>query len=118
MTRFPRIGRGKHNIHFDPHESEYHDVLIELADACHISDILSYHTKKQCCIRESGLTVTHPQLLLAPQHLSTVANSDDDCNTESQDSSANAPIATSASQYNKNRAYGSLSSKLTISNLL
>jgi hypothetical protein len=60
ITRMPRIGRGKHNIHFDPQFSEQHRILEELTHAAHFSDILTHYMGTKCTLRESGVTITRP----------------------------------------------------------
>lgn len=60
IVRMPRIGRGKHNIHFDPQFSEQHKVLAELATESHFADVLTAYMQAPCSIRESGVTMTRP----------------------------------------------------------
>ena len=60
IVRMPRIGRGKHNIHFDPEFSEQHKVLAQLTYDSHFSEMLSIYMGKKCTLRETGLTVTRP----------------------------------------------------------
>mmetsp|Transcript_77302 Transcript_77302/g.151677 ORF Transcript_77302/g.151677 Transcript_77302/m.151677 type:complete len:326 (+) Transcript_77302:45-1022(+) len=60
IIRMPRIGRGKHNIHFDPEFSEQHKVLEKLANESHLSEVLSQYMKAPCSIRESGMSMTRP----------------------------------------------------------
>jgi hypothetical protein len=60
IVRMPRIGRGKHNIHFDPEFSEQHRIIAELAQASHFSEFLSAYMNKPCTLRETGLTMTRP----------------------------------------------------------
>lgn len=60
IVRMPRIGRGKHNIHFDPETSPQHAVLAELAQNAHFSDLLTQHMGTPCTLRESGISMTRP----------------------------------------------------------
>ena len=60
ITRMPRIGRGKHNIHFDPLESPQHAALAKLASESHFSELLSKYMGAHCSLRESGISITRP----------------------------------------------------------
>jgi hypothetical protein len=60
IVRMPRIGRGKHNIHFDPQFSEQHQVLAELAAESHFAELLTSYMQAPCSIRESGISMTRP----------------------------------------------------------
>ena len=62
IVRFPRIGKGKHNLHFDPNgESEQHNVLAELASAAGLHQLLSIsHDGKAVSLRETGVSMTAP----------------------------------------------------------
>jgi len=60
IVRMPRIGRGKHNIHFDPLESPQHAALEKLAAESHFSDLLSRYMEAHCSLRESGISITRP----------------------------------------------------------
>lgn len=60
IVRMPRIGRGKHNIHFDPEFSLQHKVLEQLTFDSHFSELLTTYMGKKCTLRETGLTVTRP----------------------------------------------------------
>lgn len=60
IVRMPRIGRGKHNIHFDPEFSEQHKVLDKLARQSHLAEVLSHYMNAPCSIRESGMSMTRP----------------------------------------------------------
>jgi hypothetical protein len=60
IVRMPRIGRGKHNIHFDPEFSPVHHAIAQLAKDSHFSEFLSYHLKIPVTLRETGLTMTRP----------------------------------------------------------
>lgn len=70
IVRMPRIGRGKHNIHFDPEFSQQHRAIAELAQASHFSDFLTAYMKKPCTLRETGLTMTRPINTDSHSHLS------------------------------------------------
>eukprot|EP01038_Epipyxis_sp_PR26KG_P012079 gene12079-16164_t len=60
IVRLPRIGRGKHNIHFDPEFSIHHDSAANFADVAGFSLRLSQHTGKVCTLRETGISLTRP----------------------------------------------------------
>lgn len=60
IVRRPRIGRGKHNIHFDPLESPQHAALEKLAADSHFSGLLSKYMGAHCSLRESGISITRP----------------------------------------------------------
>jgi hypothetical protein len=60
IVRMPRIGRGKHNIHFDPQFSEQHQALAELAAESHFAELLTSYMRASCSIRESGISMTRP----------------------------------------------------------
>ena len=49
IVRLPRIGRGKHNVHLDPYESDEHQAVCAVMDACNIPTLLSQHTGKVIC---------------------------------------------------------------------
>ena len=60
VVRMPRIGRGKHNIHFDPEFSKEHAALEKLAKESSFTEILSAYMNKTCVLRECGISVTRP----------------------------------------------------------
>jgi hypothetical protein len=84
LVRLPRIGRGKHNIHFDPFESDCHRALVDLAERAGLTQMLTCHAnstsvsiancrvndvdeadgdevvRKVCSIRETGMSMTRP----------------------------------------------------------
>lgn len=60
VVRMPRIGRGKHNIHFDPFLPGTHNTLADLAEESSFSKILSSYMRKECSIREYGISMTRP----------------------------------------------------------
>lgn len=62
IVRMPRIGRGKHNIHFDPEFSDQHQVLFQLVAEAGVLDILSSVSGGVCSLRESGMSLTRPQI--------------------------------------------------------
>jgi hypothetical protein len=62
ITRLPRIGRGKHNVHFDPEFSSCHTVLANLLESSSLLEALSYYMGGKCSLRETGLSVTRPHL--------------------------------------------------------
>jgi ectoine hydroxylase-related dioxygenase (phytanoyl-CoA dioxygenase family) len=74
ITRMPRIGKGKHNIHFCPEMSNHHQLLVALASEAHFSDILSFYMSKKCTLRETGISLTRPA-----QAVSGVDVDDHDC---------------------------------------
>lgn len=61
ITRMPRIGNGKHNIHFDPEFSEEHKALSRLVSSSPILNLLSHYMGFECSLRESGISVTRPK---------------------------------------------------------
>ena len=58
IVRLPRIGRGKHNVHLDPYESDCHAALVRLLEASGICALLSEWTGKTCSVRETGFSLT------------------------------------------------------------
>ena len=62
IVRMPRIGRGKHNIHFDPYMSDQHAALERLAKESHFTEVLSAYMNADCVIRESGVSITRPSV--------------------------------------------------------
>jgi hypothetical protein len=86
VVRTPRINPGKHNIHFDPYESEQHRALAALAEQAGLAEMLTRYqrevelvdtteegegrggqTSRPKCVslRETGLSLTAPSFLLA-----------------------------------------------------
>jgi hypothetical protein len=63
IVRMPRIGRGKHNIHFDPEFSEQHQVVFQAITEAGILELLSSVTGLVCSLRESGISITRPSTL-------------------------------------------------------
>lgn len=61
ITRMPRIGNGKHNIHFDPEFSPEHKALNDLVSNSPVLKLLSHYMGFECSLRESGLSVTRPK---------------------------------------------------------
>lgn len=61
ITRMPRIGDGKHNIHFDPEFSQEHRVLADLIESSPLLSCLSHYMDAPCALRESGISVTRPR---------------------------------------------------------
>lgn len=61
ICRMPCIGKGKHNIHFDPEFHPIHQALLTLITNAGILDLLSQYTHSTCSLRETGLTVTRPR---------------------------------------------------------
>lgn len=60
IERMPRIGRGKHNIHFDPLLSKQHCAVADLARESCFSETLSMYMGKLCTLREAGISLTRP----------------------------------------------------------
>ena len=60
IIRMPRIGNGKHNIHFDPHYSKQHLALNNLANDAGFDQLLSLYMGKSCNLRETGISITSP----------------------------------------------------------
>lgn len=58
LVRLPRIGRGKHNIHFDPHLSSHHAYLAALVDFIQLPPLLSLCSGRICSLRETGFSLT------------------------------------------------------------
>ena len=54
------IYTGKHNIHFDPYESNQHKALVNMIIEAKITDLLSAFSKKTCTVRETGFSMTRP----------------------------------------------------------
>ena len=63
IVRIPRIGNGKHNVHFDPQFSKQHGVLQQLAAEAGFAQLLSAYMGKECSLRETGISVTRPILI-------------------------------------------------------
>ena len=63
IVRIPRIGNGKHNVHFDPQFSKQHGALQQLATEAGFAQLLSVYMGKQCSLRETGISVTRPMLM-------------------------------------------------------
>ena len=82
ITRMPRIGQGKHNIHLDPYLSNHHLVLSQLATQSHLAELLSKYMNRACSLRECGLSLTRPCI-----RESTYSWSSDDHDNGSNDSS-------------------------------
>jgi hypothetical protein len=61
ITRMPRIGKGKHNIHFDPEFSSQHAFLVEMIEESKMLDMLSLISQKTCSLRETGMSLTCPK---------------------------------------------------------
>eukprot|EP01041_Mallomonas_annulata_P003786 gene3786-7520_t len=87
ITRFPCIGNGKHNIHFDSIDSEYHKILANLAESSHFSSLLSAYQQKTCVLRETGMSVTRPKIPITSSYntnndiQSTILDDYDDSHT-------------------------------------
>ena len=79
VVRTPRINPGKHNIHFDPFESEQHDALADMAAASDLENMLTDYqhqiskldisddedtndtfSNRRISLRETGLSLTAP----------------------------------------------------------
>jgi hypothetical protein len=61
VTRLPRIGHGKHNIHFDAYGSEGHDILSEIAKLGRFEEMLSAYQDSPCSLSEAGISITRPR---------------------------------------------------------
>ena len=98
VVRTPRINPGKHNIHFDPYDSEQHARLDEMARAIDLEDILgnyqtaiekqldlskaennSLQNRRRSCLRETGLSLTAPLDIVveAPNRADATADTSD-----------------------------------------
>lgn len=64
ITRMPRIGKGKHNIHFCSDTSPQHDALARLADRGSFQHLLSVNGRT-AALRETGVTITRPAQRIA-----------------------------------------------------
>lgn len=60
LVRLPRIGRGKHNVHLDPYDSDVHAALADLLTQIGIPALLTRCTGKACSVRETGFSMTSP----------------------------------------------------------
>lgn len=60
ISRHPRIGRGKHNIHLEAYSSPIHEALACMAKEAGIDDLLSAYQGKTSHLRETGLSITCP----------------------------------------------------------
>lgn len=60
IVRLPRIGNGKHNVHFDPEFSPEHEALSRLIEQSVVLPYLSFYMGKRCSLRETGMSVTRP----------------------------------------------------------
>lgn len=60
IVRLPRIGNGKHNIHFDGYNSPQHLALARMAKEAGIDSLLSTYQGKDTQLRETGLSMTCP----------------------------------------------------------
>lgn len=69
ITRMPRIGNGKHNIHFDPQFSVQHSQLQKLTERANLDKILSNYMGKECSLRETGISITRPTMKLGAESL-------------------------------------------------
>ncbi len=96
IERMPRIGRGKHNIHFDPLVSSHHQTLAELAKASFFSDALSKYMGKLCSLRETGISLTRPRL--AHSEVRNVANNNINDTKGNKDSKEHSKYGDSAGE--------------------
>ena len=62
ITRLPRIGNGKHNIHFDAFESQHHAILAEFVQTSGVLHLLQTYLEGTVQLRETGLSATRPFL--------------------------------------------------------
>lgn len=60
IVRLPRIGNGKHNVHFDPFSSHHHGILKDAAREMQLCVILTKYLQRECILRETGLSLTRP----------------------------------------------------------
>ena len=74
IVRLPRIGNGKHNVHFDPLFSKQHKVLQRLAAEASFDELLSKYMGKQCSLRETGISITRPMRIDHNSSCSSVAS--------------------------------------------
>ena len=62
VSRLPRIGDGKHNVHFDIFESHHHGLLTEFIHDCGLLHLLQAYLGCKVQLRETGLSVTRPMV--------------------------------------------------------
>lgn len=60
IVRLPRIGNGKHNVHFDPEFSPEHETLSRVIEKSAVLPYLSFYMGQKCSLRETGMSVTRP----------------------------------------------------------
>ena len=60
IARLPRIGNGKHNMHFDAFESQHHAILADLVHTSGVIQLLRGYLGSSVQLRETGLSVTRP----------------------------------------------------------
>lgn len=76
ILKLPRIGKGKHNIHFDPEFSSEHMLLEKMATEMHITEILEIYLGKKCSLRETGLTLTRPLFIFTKEQINDIDDID------------------------------------------
>lgn len=82
ITRLPRIGRGKHNVHFHPEFSPQHQALVELVSEGRVIDILTNYWGQQYSLRETGFTMTRPMTERSASDQTGITDSERFCLTE------------------------------------
>ncbi|GMH42319.1 hypothetical protein BSKO_10238 [Bryopsis sp. KO-2023] len=60
VVRSPFVGDGKRNVHFDPHESEAHFGMADLARESMLEDVIRAYAGEECSLSETGFSVTRP----------------------------------------------------------
>jgi hypothetical protein len=60
IVRYPRIGKGRHNVHHDPLTSRQHAALADLAESAQVPALLTRYHGKPTFLRETGFSVTSP----------------------------------------------------------
>lgn len=60
IVRLPRIGHGKHNVHFDAYESRYHKLLVDFIKESSLDNVLTACMRREMHLRETGMSVTRP----------------------------------------------------------
>jgi ectoine hydroxylase-related dioxygenase (phytanoyl-CoA dioxygenase family) len=62
VLRSPRIGRGKHNVHFDAYGSACHSAMARLAAEGHFEELFSAYQATECSLSETGVSLTQPRM--------------------------------------------------------
>eukprot|EP01004_Peranema_trichophorum_P007720 NODE_6494_length_879_cov_26.149471_g5899_i0.p1 GENE.NODE_6494_length_879_cov_26.149471_g5899_i0~~NODE_6494_length_879_cov_26.149471_g5899_i0.p1 ORF type:complete len:255 (+),score=49.09 NODE_6494_length_879_cov_26.149471_g5899_i0:52-765(+) len=60
VTRKPKLGNGKTNVHFEPYGSRIHQALSTLSMENHVHELVTTYLGKDCILSETGLSITRP----------------------------------------------------------